>query len=74
MMRLFCLQIMSQRSATQENGPVRLLACASLCINYVTGELTVPMEMMKPTPQLGATAVSFKRNNFEIHFMSDAKF
>lgn len=64
MMGLFCLQIMCQRSATQENGPAHPLACASLCISCVTGELTVPMERMKPTPQLGATAVSFKLNNF----------
>lgn len=59
------LQITFQRSATQGNGPVRPPACVSLCISFVTGELNVPMERMKPTPQLAAIAVRFTMDPFE---------
>lgn len=73
-MGLFCVQIMFLKSATQKNGLARPPACVSRCISCATGELTVLMERMKPTPQPGAIAVRFNVNHVEMHFRTDTEF
>lgn len=66
---------MCRESVTQESGPVRPLACVSLWISCVMEQLTAPMERMKLTPLLAATAVSTNKTsvNYIVEHLIDHK-